>query len=691
MSIFQYFIGLLLTALVFMAPLPLCLYILDLCGDKKETGGFSRRLLVLTVSWCVIETVLALILGICGCLKLWAVITGGIVLFVTGYALLKTRRLSPQQALRLPRDFAFSDAEKLILGVLIFTCLILLWINLTTPITEYDSLIYHLPGMAGWTQTGTFSFVSQKGHISCYPYGWEALCTLFMISFQGDFALALPNVIAWLIWGLSIYVLTRAMGVKRIYSMTSWGLAAALPMILENINTMHVDLPFAAFFITGLCFIYLYIQRQSVYYLVLFFAVTGMIMGIKTSGMVYGLLLIAILAAAMLKSIFLEKKRVNFSPTSFPGGIPFALGGLLSFLLTGGFWYIRNLIQVGNPLGPVNVKIAGIQLFKGGLTAKALYKTTLANLFDLSSPHHWNILLEKVGDQLGPSFVVMVLAVAAVLIGSLFFRGKHFRISLSTVASLMALLLITLLLYWATPYSGGNNSTGWKITPWIGQAIRYGLPFIGITAIIAAIGFNIAALRHTAAAVIVVIGSIFGILRLVESSGISLEILFLLALLLLLAWGIAGIAPDSLKKYHKTIARGLIPVLILASLLLWKQRQIKRETLFRGVTGFIENHIKPGDRIGYMYSHCIFLYYGPRFDHKVRPVRPRKKQSFQQWLSSIRKQGIRYIAIGPLILEKWKNTSHIKWLTGKQGLFVRVHGENFNKDTVIFFLKDENR
>src|SRR3989442_6371697 len=72
--------------------------------------------------------------------------------------------------------------------------------------------------------------------------------------FQGDFLVAFPNLIAWLIFGLATYLVAVELGARRIHALTAAFLLLAMPITRKHVDTMHVDLPLRSFFMAGLYF-----------------------------------------------------------------------------------------------------------------------------------------------------------------------------------------------------------------------------------------------------------------------------------------------------------------------------------------------------------------------------------------------------------------------------------------------------
>ncbi|MBA3844175.1 MAG: hypothetical protein H0X39_16430, partial [Actinobacteria bacterium] len=84
----------------------------------------------------------------------------------------------------------------------------------------------------------------------------------------------------------------------------------------------------------------------------------GLALGMKTNGSV----LAAAVAVPVLAQLALSVRRGRL-PKRFAGAASGALLGAI--LVTGGWWYARNWIQVGNPVAPFEVRALGVELFKG--------------------------------------------------------------------------------------------------------------------------------------------------------------------------------------------------------------------------------------------------------------------------------------------------------------------------------------
>src|SRR3989442_10592316 len=115
-----------------LGPAPWCL------GFAREARQAPRRaaaLLVLLVSWCLLQMATALVLGMFGALSLRGLIIAEGVLFVTGLLVMRGDDRSQLPDLR-PGPLTWTEWG-LMLGIALATTSLLLHLA-ATPITEYD-------------------------------------------------------------------------------------------------------------------------------------------------------------------------------------------------------------------------------------------------------------------------------------------------------------------------------------------------------------------------------------------------------------------------------------------------------------------------------------------------------------------------------------------------------------------------
>lgn len=677
---------LLLLSVILTGPLPLCLLITITIRRDEEKSGFAHDLLVSLTCWCMIQVLIGILLGLFHCLTFTAVLMTEMATFSTGLILFirrsRTGLASAWQDLRrLPSGLSLH--EKLIIGVIGLTGIILIMRLLVIPIADYDSLAYHLPAMSRWYQSGTLVRLDQSRQISSYPYNWEVLATLFLFPFGEDFLVALPGLLAWIILGLSVYLLSIKTGAERIYALAGSGLVLIMPLVLEHVNTMHIDLALAAFFLTGVYFIICYFQSGSPSYLPIVLGTAGLMLGIKTSGLLYGVVLLGVFA-------ILSSKRISpLSPLKSPvrisrSVIPLWLWGAVSFLITGGFWYFRNLVELGNPIGNLKIYIGKTLIFPGNISSAVLSKTTLASSFDPTHPGHWKIWLVQVKIQLGVPFLTTAAAIILLLIG-LGRSGTSKRSTLIFV--IMGLALATFALYWFTPYSGSNKDYNFQITPWLGQAMRFAFPCLGISGILAAGGLAAIRIRKSAVAAIVIIASFPELVKMCRYVDYSWNRIIFIIIVLLIAWGIGRGGTAGKRFIPVLLCLAVTLSVITATYFIRQRRDIKRGQIYGGVMKYIDEETDRDKPIGYLFSHQSYLFYGKNLNRKVIYC-PAKKRDLNQWLNFLKKSHIDVVAVGPL-REAWESKKEIQWLNDPDGPFERVFGKNPQEEPFIYRVREK--
>jgi hypothetical protein len=161
------------------------------------------------------------------------------------------------------------------------------------------------------------------------------------------------------------------------------------------------------------------------------------------------------------------------------GGRAAAEGGVLAGLVlaTGGFWLLRNLVAVGNPVFPLRVAPLGLTIFDAPpdpLRARAGH--LLARyLFDGHALDRY--LLPDFGRFVSLAAVVLLVGLIAGVVAALIRRRSW------PVLALVAAAVLILVLYVLTPFSGqgeGDQPT----FAWVN--VRYGLPALVPAAALAA-------------------------------------------------------------------------------------------------------------------------------------------------------------------------------------------------------------
>lgn len=243
---------------------------------------------------------------------------------------------------------------------------------------EYDNVAYHLPFVVEWLTTGSLTklyYSAFAGPIAYYPSNFELLDLFVILPFKNDFFVNLINLPFFVLFGVTLFSVLRKLNVSPYISVLSTAILFYMPVFLRQAGVPLVDLFFSFVFVVSIYFLIdlskegFSENRTSV---ILFGLSLGLFIGTKYLGIVYSVPLVLMFFLIVLKKNGFIKNSLLF---------------LGSVFLTGGFFYIRNWVNSGNPLFPVDVKIFGIQIFDGYPKMNELVSSTslLASIRDVSS------------------------------------------------------------------------------------------------------------------------------------------------------------------------------------------------------------------------------------------------------------------------------------------------------------------
>ena len=556
MPIPQHLWELILFLIIAVGPIPLSLSLAFENQNENSNYSFPHFLLILLTGWSIVQVCTGLILGSADRLNISAVIIAEIMICAIGSILIytKNRRAFRFSQWQIPQLKQPSLSEFLIIFAAAFAGFVLCETLATKPTTNYDSLWFHLPAIVRWYQTHSLTLLDPAGNwifeheqARVYPYNWHVLSALCILPFREDFLAAFPLLIAWVLEGTAVYLLSLKFGSTRIYAMGAASLVLTVPMMLNQVNTIHPDLPLAAIFTVGLYLGLSYHSSRSLSELSLFLASTGMLAGIKITGLVYAVSLLGGFAILEIKRFALNKNSIvaNFRIRHFLK--PVLLCGIACCLLLGGFWYARNLLHVNYPVGdggeikvplqpvplpsPVPSPTPPVQQPTPTLPplptppvqqptpripappASPLFKiwqSTLAAQFNPSNISHWQTLGLQIMIRLQLPFLAIALQVLAAPLALI--QAKNRTINQNNVI-LTVVLISTGILYLITPYTSGTAGEAiGQLSPLLGFNLRYGFPFLSLLGIAAAATATKLKTPSQVVAAVVLVSSISGII-----------------------------------------------------------------------------------------------------------------------------------------------------------------------------------
>ena len=762
MLIVQHLWELILFLIIVVGPIPLSLSLAFENQNENNNYSFPHFILVLLTGWSVVQVCTGLILGSVDRLNLAAVIIAEIVICAIGLILIyaknhKAFTFSRWQILQLKQPLGKS--ELLIISAAAFAGFVL-WETLATkPTTNYDSLWFHLPAIARWYQTHSLTLLDPAGNwifdheqARLYPYNWHILSALCVLPFREDFLTAFPSLIAWVLEGISVYLLSIKFGSSRINGMAAASLVLTVPMVLNQVNTIHPDLPLAAIFTAGLYFGLSYHSSRSQSELSLFLATAGMLAGIKITGLVYAASLLGGLGILEIKRFAVKK---NSTPTNFRIRHikPVLLCGILCCLLLGGFWYARNLLHVNYPVSdtseikvplpsPVPVPKPTVQQPTPTIPAPAvapsfkIWQSTLAAQFNPSNISHWQTLGLQILIRLQLPFLAIALQVLAAPLALI--KPKTRIINQNNII-LIVVLVSTGILYLITPYTSGTagESIG-QISPLLGFNLRYGFPFLSLLGIAAATTATLLKTRNQVVVAVVLVGSISGIIsntifniiknasftgksivwgsglidqfksnigeaintvmKILAPSLLSLGIYPLLYIGLLVVAGIIFKRNPSLiglKNLLASLKKSSYIMIICACIALmvsagWVARE-KRDVARAELYRGIYEYIDTNtvpDEKIGFFLSSRSYLFYGRNLDRQVLYVPFKADRLSAWIDNLRKNKISTVGFGPLTETDDYTRQALSWLTSPDGPLQPVFGKDFNTESVLYRLKD---
>ena len=173
----------------------------------------------------------------------------------------------------------------------------------------------------------------------------------FILPLKNVFLADLGQITFFAVSFLAFYGLCRRLNIGREFSFYAAGLFSLTPNYFKQIEIAYVDVMVCAWFLAGVYFLTCFYQRKKLIDAALFSISLGMLIGTKTIALLYG----GALFLVFIICLFRIKNKM----------IPYLLISLSLIILFGGYGYIRNFVDTGNPLYPMKVELLGREIFKG--------------------------------------------------------------------------------------------------------------------------------------------------------------------------------------------------------------------------------------------------------------------------------------------------------------------------------------
>jgi len=300
---------------------------------------FSQAILIL-MSW-----------GLLGRLYPGNIILTAAIVFLLSRLI--TGKNSPGALFRLP-GLSDNRVAAFVLSLLLGFGIVKIIINLVNPPFGWDSLNYHFTFPVEWLKHANLQnpiTINDDLAPSYYPINGSLIYLWFILPLKNVFLADLGQVPFFAVSFLALYGLCRRLNIGREFSFYAAGLFSLTPNYFKQLEISYVDVMVCAWFLAGAYFLICFLQRRKLSDIFLFSASIGMLIGTKTIALLYGGALFLFFIVSLLRS----KNKI----------IPYFLISVSLIILLGGYGYVRNLMDTGNPLYPMKVELLGREIFKG--------------------------------------------------------------------------------------------------------------------------------------------------------------------------------------------------------------------------------------------------------------------------------------------------------------------------------------
>lgn len=417
-----------------------------------------------------------ILLGFFGILTYGAVWAVHIAFCIATVAIYGIKKRAPIQFSKFPR---IKDHPILIIFIPFLALFLLRYFYalFQVPI-EYDSISYHLPFVVEWYKSHSLMQIYYSvftGPVGYYPSNFELFELWSALPFGKDFLVNLINIplVAFLI--VSVYLIAKNLFIKPVNSWIAVGFLLYIPIVPHFFGFTHVDLFFTVVFLTSIFFLQEFWTTKSLGDLILCGLSFGFFIGTKYLGIPYVLPLLLISSIAILLHFFRTKIKILLAFLILAG----------TSLLGGGFWYLRNYLNSGNPIFPTEISLFGHKIFEGylHLTEKIFLLSLSYNVNDYAKLKEFlHGFFEKVGMHMPIIVLFIVILSLFILILAVKYSikkinktlGKKILTDLIIGLILMASAIYYFYFYWQTPYTYSSLIPN----------VRYSLMFLAVSAFI---------------------------------------------------------------------------------------------------------------------------------------------------------------------------------------------------------------
>ena len=377
-------------ALMLLCPLLSCYFLLRVLKPSGMIDSILQFFCLFTGHIVLIGYILSFVNHLSS-LEYWSALSLAIA-FVS-FILMLSHRESRELILRKPsfpelttRISKASTFEKLLLSPLVLITLLLgignLIVIITTAPDNWDSMTYHLAGVAYYLQNNNLGYYGANYWAQVIQPKISSLLLLYtyLVSGRNENLTQLVQYASYWVAVCGVYGISTKVGNSKIQSLFVATVFALLTECLMQATTTQNDMVLTAYFGAIVYFLFAFKETRDWRYLVFASLGTGLSVGTKASSFLPLLSVILIASYCLLQSRVALRHQLHIllfyaTATLFSVGI---------FALPAG--YLENWSRYGNPIGPKDVR--EIHSFEGESPAyitKQGFKNMLRFGFDFLS------------------------------------------------------------------------------------------------------------------------------------------------------------------------------------------------------------------------------------------------------------------------------------------------------------------
>jgi len=324
--------------------------------------GVVEAFLALFITYFSQIILIELVLGIFNQLYLGNVILVSLSILLAAYFLTKNMPFCFPE-LNSGNYFRKILSNKLYILIFSFAAsflLVKITINFLNPPFGWDSLNYHFTFAVEWLKSGNLNtpiVIFDDISPTYYPLNGSLFYLWLIFPFKSVFLADLGQLPFFGLAVISVYGIARKFRLSKAYSFYAGLLFMLIPNFFKQLQIAYVDVMVGALFLV--CVNYMFLLKDDFGWKnVLIYSLSlGLLIGTKTTALPFSVLLIIPFIGMCLKNY----KRAYL-------GLLF----LVCLICLGGFSYIRNFIETGNPLYPLDFNLLNMNIFKG-VMGKEIY------------------------------------------------------------------------------------------------------------------------------------------------------------------------------------------------------------------------------------------------------------------------------------------------------------------------------